>query len=134
MIQSCTKEAMDSQIANNTAAGHDNLSISSRRRTWPKANREAIEKRRNLRKKRSRQSPLRQAKKAQPRDGSQRQDRAKNKMSRSLWRVVQGSDEFTARERKELSVGGDNGRQRITVGLESGLSSCVSQQIDNEMN
>ena len=50
--------------------GCDSLFINQRRLTWPEANKEAIGRRGSLRKKRSRRSPLPQAKRARRRDGS----------------------------------------------------------------
>jgi hypothetical protein len=60
-----------------------------RRLTWPKVNKEAIGRKRNLRKKRSRQSQLPRVKRARRRGGSRRRGRAKrNSTSGSLRRPV----------------------------------------------
>src|ERR1700676_1585873 len=51
----------------------------ARRMSWPKANKEVIESRRNPKKKRSKQLLQRRAKRAQRRGGNRRSDRAKRK-------------------------------------------------------
>ena len=68
--------------------GCDSLFINQRRLTWLEANKEAIGRRRSLRKKRSRQSPLPQAKRVRRRDGSRTSRPAKRNRngSRKTWR------------------------------------------------
>ena len=75
--------------------GCDSVFINQRRLTWPEANKEAIGRGRSLRKKRSRQSPPPQAKRARRRDGSRtsRPARKNRNWSRNLttrmWHLLQ---------------------------------------------
>src|ERR1700686_1907316 len=55
----------------------------ARRMSWPKANKEVIESRRNPKKKRSKQLLQRRAKKAPRRGGNRRSDRAKRNRHRA---------------------------------------------------